>query len=98
MYPHSFLWHFLWLAPRALQILIAGMMVRRGLVRDFPIFFTYTVFQIISEGTLFIFDHNAAVSDYLYWYTYWVGLASAADCGLELSGKYVPAFSSSIQA
>jgi hypothetical protein len=74
MYPHSPLWHFLWLAPRALQILIAGIMLRRGLVRDFPIFFTYTVFQILSEGTLFVFDHDAAVSDYLYWYTYWVGL------------------------
>ena len=74
MFPHSFLWHVLWLAPRALQIVIAAVMIRRNLVREFPVFFTYTVFQIVSEGTLFVFDHSAAVSDYQYWYAYWVGL------------------------
>jgi hypothetical protein len=74
MYPHSFLWHFLWLAPRALQLLIAAIMIRRGLVRQFPIFFLYTVFQMILEGTLFALDHSAAVSDYQYWYAYWAGL------------------------
>lgn len=74
MYPHSFLWHFLWLAPHILQILIAAIMIRRGLVRDFPIFFAYTVFQVIAEGTLFVLDHSAAISDYQYWYVYWVGL------------------------
>jgi hypothetical protein len=74
MYPHSFLWHFLWLAPRMLQILIATVMIRRSLVRVFPVFFVYTVFQVIAEGTLFALDHIAAVSDYQYWYAYWAGL------------------------
>ena len=46
MYPHSFLWHYLWIAPHALQIIIAIVMLRRGLFREFPVFFTYTVFQI----------------------------------------------------
>ena len=49
-------------------------MLRRRLVHEFPVFFIYTVFQIIQEGTLFVFDHDPAVSYYLYWYTYWVGL------------------------
>jgi hypothetical protein len=74
MYPHSFLWHFLWLAPHVLQIFIAVIMFRRGLVREFPIFFIYTLFQVIEEGTLFVLDHSAAVSDYQYWYAHWVGL------------------------
>lgn len=74
MYPHSFLWHLLWLAPRIIQVFIAVIMIRRGLVREFPIFFTYTVFQVISEGTLFVLDHDAAVTAYQYWYAYWVGL------------------------
>jgi hypothetical protein len=74
MYPHSFLWHYLWIAPRALQIVIAAVMVRRGLIRDFPVFFAYTVFQIVDEGTLFILDHSPAVSGYQYWCFRSVGL------------------------
>lgn len=74
MYPHSFLWHYLWIAPHLLQGIIAIVMVRRRLFREFPMFFTYTVFQIVEEGTLFILDHSAAVSDELYWRVYWVGL------------------------
>jgi hypothetical protein len=75
MYPHSFLWHYLWIAPHALQIIIAVVMIRRSLVREFPVFFAYTVFQILEEGTLFTLDHSAAVSPYQYWSVYWVGLS-----------------------
>lgn len=75
MYPHSFLWHFLWLAPRVLQLAIAAIMIRRGLVRAYPIFFAYTVFQIVEEGTLFTLDHADAISDYQYWSVHWVGLS-----------------------
>ena len=77
MAPHSFLWHYLWLAPHALQILIAVMMVRKGLVRAFPWFFAYTIFQIVEEGTLFILDHTPAVSGIQYWQAHWVGLLIA---------------------
>ncbi len=51
------------------------MMIRRGLVRDYPIFFAYTVFQIVEEGTLFTLDHMDAISDYQYWSWHWVGLS-----------------------
>lgn len=40
-----------------------------------PGFFTYTVFQIVEGGTLFILDHSAAVSGYQYWCAHSVGLA-----------------------
>lgn len=75
MQPHSFLWHYLWIAPHALQVLIAIIMVRRRLWRDFPLFFAYTLFQIVEEGTLFVLDHNPAVSGYDYWLDRWVFLA-----------------------
>lgn len=75
MYAHSFLWHYLWLAPHVLQILIAVVMVRRGLVREFPVFFAYTVFQVVEENTLFIMDHSTAVSSLHFWYAHWAGLA-----------------------
>ncbi len=67
MYPHSFLWHYLWIAPHALQFLIAIIMVRRRKFREYPVFFAYTVFQIVEGGTLFILDHVAAVSSDQCW-------------------------------
>jgi hypothetical protein len=75
MYPHSFLWHYLWIAPHALQIIIAIVMIRRRLFREFPVFLSYTIFQIVQEGTLFVLDHSPAVSGYQYLCVYWVGLA-----------------------
>lgn len=75
MYPHSFLWHYLWIAPHVLQILVVVAMVRRGLAREFPVFLAYTVFQVLEEGTLFMLDHSAAVSGYQYWCAYSVGMA-----------------------
>ncbi|HYM05641.1 MAG TPA: hypothetical protein VEU11_03705 [Terriglobales bacterium] len=75
MYPHSFLWHYLWLAPHVLQIPIAVVMYRRGWFRQFPVFFAYTLFQPVEEGTLFFLDHSAAVSPVHYWYAHWMGLA-----------------------
>jgi hypothetical protein len=76
MYPHSFLWHYLWLAPHALQAFIVFIMVRRKLVHEFPVFLTYTVFQVVQSGTLFVLDHLAAVSAVQYWEAYWVGLVA----------------------
>jgi len=77
MNPHSFLWHYLWLAPHALQIVIAAIMFRRRLFRKFPFFFAYTIFQIIEEGTLFILDHDSRVTPTQYWYANWAGLLIA---------------------
>ena len=74
MYAHSFLWHSLWIVPHVLQVIVALVMVRRGLFRQFPVFFAYTVFQIVEGGTLFTLDHSAAVSGDQYWDAYWVGL------------------------
>jgi hypothetical protein len=74
MYPHSFLWHYLWIAPHALQIVIAIIMIRRKLFREFPMFLTYTIFQVVLEGILFVLDHSPAVSGYQYWDVYWAGL------------------------
>src|ERR1700732_5081484 len=70
MHPHSFLWRYLWIAPHALQIIIAIVMVRRGLFREYPLFFAYTVFQIMEGGTLFVLDHIDAVSGDQYWLTH----------------------------
>ena len=44
---------YLWIAPHALLAVLAIMMLRRKLVRQFPVFFTYTVFEVVQFVLLF---------------------------------------------
>lgn len=74
MSPHSFLWHYLWLAPHALQAILAIVMVRRRLWREFPMFFAYTVFEVIQGAGLFVLDHHEGISGEQYWRAAWMGL------------------------
>jgi len=49
-------WYYLWIAPHLLQIGIAGIMIRRKLIRSFPWFFAYTCFEVFEFGLLFAHD------------------------------------------
>jgi hypothetical protein len=53
---------YLWIAPHALQAVLAAMMIRRKLVRKFPAFFTYTVYEVMQFLVLFTMDHMDSVS------------------------------------
>jgi hypothetical protein len=86
MQPHSFLWHYLWIAPRALQAVIVIVMIRRRLLHEFPMFLSYTVFEIINGGTLFILDHRASISPDQYWLAHWT--ASALSIALRFAVVY----------
>src|SRR5438477_5928795 len=48
-----FFFLFLWVTPHVLQIPIIVIMVRRKMVREFPIFFVYTCFQVLQTAVLF---------------------------------------------
>ncbi len=74
MYPHSFWWHYLWIAPHVFQLVIAVMMIRRRLFHEFPMFLAYTIFQSVQSAILLVLDHSSAVSATLYWNTNWAGL------------------------
>lgn len=62
MLPHSFFWHYVWVAPHLLQIVVAAIIIKRNLHRDFRIFLGYTVYQVLSNAVLFALDHSASVS------------------------------------
>jgi hypothetical protein len=76
--PHSLLWHYLWLAPNVLQAALAGLLWRRGLQRQFPVFFLYLIFGAIEQFTLYGMDVLPSVSEEAYWSTSWVGLTLEA--------------------
>jgi len=48
------LWYYLWIAPHLLQAILALLMLRRKLHRQFPMFFLYTAFEVVQFLTLFL--------------------------------------------
>jgi len=71
---HSFLWHYLWLAPHILQVALAGLIWRRGLHKLFPVFVAYLIFEAIEEFTLYGLDVLPSVSGETFWRAFCVGL------------------------
>jgi len=68
--PHSILWHYLWVAPYALLAILATVMVRRGLHREFPAFFSYTIFESVCGTAVYVIDITPSFSNNVYWRSY----------------------------
>ena len=71
---HSFLWHYLWLAPHVLQAALVVFLWRRGLHRLFPVFIAYTIFEALEEFTLYAMDVLPSVSGDTFWRAFCAGL------------------------
>ena len=63
--------YVLWLAAPTMQLGVLMAMYRRGLQRDFPYFFYYTIFAVGHEPITFFVRKSYA----LYYYSYWVSIA-----------------------
>jgi hypothetical protein len=69
--PHSLLWHYLWVAPCVLLGVLALVMWKRGLHREFPAFFCYAIFEAVGGGAIYAIDVTPSVfSDGVYWWSY----------------------------
>lgn len=70
--PHSFVWHYLWVAPNLLLAVLAGILWQRGLHRGLRSFFVYACFQAFQWGLLYPIDLVPSVSPLIFWWTYWL--------------------------
>lgn len=68
---HSFLWHYLWVAPDVLQLLLCFFLWKRRLIREFPAFFTFLLLTSVGELTLYAADLLPSVSGLTYWRMVW---------------------------
>lgn len=68
--------YVLWFLAPTLQMGVLVAMYRRGLVRDYPYFFNYTILQVFSVPILFVIDKQLSYA--LYFYSYWVSVALSA--------------------
>ena len=85
--PHSFLWHYLWIGPHILQAILAVILWRRGFHRQFPIFFSYLVFEAIEEFTLYGMDALPSVSGDTWWLAFRIGLVLEGIIRLAVIGE-----------
>jgi hypothetical protein len=63
---HSFLWHYLWVAPNLLFAVLAIVLWKRGLQKQLRGLFLYAWFQAAQCAVLFPLDHINAVSAWTY--------------------------------
>ena len=64
--------YVLWFAAPLLQTGVLVCMLRRGLHREYPFFFNYTILEVISGPVLFILNRESYNA---YYYAYYVSLA-----------------------
>src|SRR5271170_7780734 len=84
---HSFLWHYLWLGPNVLQAAIAVLLWRRGLHRQFPLFFAYLIFGAFEQFTLYGMDVLPAVSAETFWLACCAGLVLESALKIGVVGE-----------
>lgn len=63
--------YVLWFASPALQVGVVIAMLRRGLHRDYPFFFNYTIIGVVAEPLLYVLSLTSYTG---YYYAYWVNL------------------------
>jgi len=64
--------YVLWLSAPTIQLGVLVAMYRRGLQRDYPYFFNYTILSVANEPVLFVMQKYSYA---LYYYSYWVSIA-----------------------
>lgn len=71
---HSILWHYLWLAPNVLLLILAFLIRKNGLRRTFPAFFAYAVFSALGQFALYVADVSPSVTADAFWRVDWATL------------------------
>src|ERR1700689_3850479 len=88
--PHSLLWHYLWVAPNVLLVVLAFLMRRRGLHREFPAFFCYAIFQAGGGRAGYAIDVCPSISGPVYWWGYFVFLVVEVFVKFIVIGEVFP--------
>jgi hypothetical protein len=68
--------YVLWCAGPLLQFGVLVAMYRRGLHREYPYFFNYTILQVISDPVLFVINRYSSYK--VYYWGYYVSVALSA--------------------
>jgi len=72
----------LWIINPALELPLVVAMVWRKLHRRFPVFFAYTIFQLVNFAILFPIHQYGGYD--LYFYSYWIGAVITLGLGFKV--------------
>ena len=72
--PHSYLWHYLWVAPNLLLAVLAVLLWRRGIHKQFRGFVVYAGFQAVQWAVLYPIDLIPSIPAENFWRVLWFSL------------------------
>ncbi len=84
---HSLLWHYLWVAPSVLLLVLAGRMAQLRLHRKYPLFFAFVLASAIEQLTLYACDVVPSIEPLTWWRIFWVGLVVEGVLKFALVGE-----------
>ena len=84
---HSLLWYYLWVAPNLFLLVLAVLIWRRNLYKQFPVFLLYAVVVAVEQLTLCLADVLPSISPTSWWYLFWAGLLAEAVVKFALIGE-----------
>jgi hypothetical protein len=95
---HSLLWHYLWVAPNILLLILGFLMWRRGLYRQIPAFFAFAILGALSESSVYAADMIPSIDGWTFWRIEWgsvlvIGLLKfvlIAEIFAHVFGPYAP--------
>jgi hypothetical protein len=71
---HSYLWHYLWVAPNILLLVLGLAIWRRKLHGEFPAFFAFAIFGGIGQLALYAADVAPSITPQTFWRVDWASL------------------------
>jgi len=71
---HSWLWHYLWVAPNIVLLGLGLAIWKRRLWRQFPAFFAYALLGALSELAVYTTDVVPSISAETFWRAIWTSL------------------------
>ncbi len=71
---HSFLWHYLWVAPNVLLLVLSLALWRRGLYKRFPAFLVFALLSALGHLAVYAADVLPFVTAGAFWRIDWASL------------------------
>jgi len=68
---HSIFWHYLWVAPNLLLLILAVILWKRGTARQFPAFATFAFLGSVGQVCVYASDMLPSVTPDAYWRIVW---------------------------
>jgi hypothetical protein len=84
---HSPLWHYLWVAPNVFLLVLAWLLWRRGLHKQFPFFIAFAIVGALEQLVVYAADLIPSVTPGTWWLIFWVGLAAEGLVKFALVGE-----------